>query len=571
MNERPDRNTRNRTSIVPATMIAMSVQLMIAGCGKQLFPDDRPWQMPRSALEVIEGSDLQQSAELREAPSEDAIAMVLDGAVDFAEYPERTRLSLAEVRVSALENNLELRATILDPAIAEAGFEAESARFESTFVASVNQNESNQQITNQDQSAQSSSTSVNLGLEVPLQTGGTLSFSTPFSRNTQDSQFAVAEFDAYWSAGVRFSVAQPLLRDAGIRVNTAPIRVASYRSQIAQAQAKLAATRILGNAEKAYWRLYAAWQELEVRKQQYELAVEQMERARRLVDAAQAAEIEVIRSESGVGSSLEAIIRADAAIRRAQRELKKIMNRSDLPLDSPTALEPSSVPNPVGLDIDAAAMARDAVDNRMEVLELDLQLAIDASDIEVARNATLPDIAIRYDFGLNGNQPGSLANTYESAFRGFYDTWSLGLSASIPIGNEQAEARLRQTILQRIQRLATRDQRVQAIRLEVYDVVDSINETWQRILAARLETVLAGRTYEAEKRQFGLGLRTSNDVLDASARLADARSREILAVVEYQAALIDAAFATGTIFGSGRIEWVDDESPAGGRFEDLGS
>jgi len=552
-------------------MIAMSVQLMIAGCGKQLFPDDRPWQMPRSALEVIEGSDLQQSAELREAPSEDAIAMVLDGAVDFAEYPERTRLSLAEVRVSALENNLELRATILDPAIAEAGFEAESARFESTFVASVNQNESNQQITNQDQSAQSSSTSVNLGLEVPLQTGGTLSFSTPFSRNTQDSQFAVAEFDAYWSAGVRFSVAQPLLRDAGIRVNTAPIRVASYRSQIAQAQAKLAATRILGNAEKAYWRLYAAWQELEVRKQQYELAVEQMERARRLVDAAQAAEIEVIRSESGVGSSLEAIIRADAAIRRAQRELKKIMNRSDLPLDSPTALEPSSVPNPVGLDIDAAAMARDAVDNRMEVLELDLQLAIDASDIEVARNATLPDIAIRYDFGLNGNQPGSLANTYESAFRGFYDTWSLGLSASIPIGNEQAEARLRQTILQRIQRLATRDQRVQAIRLEVYDVVDSINETWQRILAARLETVLAGRTYEAEKRQFGLGLRTSNDVLDASARLADARSREILAVVEYQAALIDAAFATGTIFGSGRIEWVDDESPAGGRFEDLGS
>ena len=60
-------------------------------------------------------------------------------------------------------------------------------------------------------------------------------------------------------------------------------------------------------------------------------------------------------------------------------------------------------------------------------------------------------------------------------------------------------------------------------------------------------------------------------MLDASARLADARSREILAVVEYQAALIDAAFATGTIFGSGRIEWVDDESPAGGRFEDLGS
>ena len=78
-----------------------------------------------------------------------------------------------------------------------------------------------------------------------------------------------------------------------------------------------------------------------------------------------------------------------------------------------------------------------------------------------------------------------------------------------------------------------------------------------------------GETYEAEKRQFELGLRTSNDVLDASARLADARSREILAVVEYPAALVDAAFATGTIFGSGRIEWVEDDSFAGGRFEQV--
>jgi outer membrane protein len=128
---------------------------------------------------------------------------------------------------------------------------------------------------------------------------------------------------------------------------------------------------------------------------------------------------------------------------------------------------------------------------------------------------------------------------------------------------------LKQTILQRVQRLATRDQRVQSIRLEVFDVVDSINESWQRILAARLETVLAGRTFEAEKRQFELGLRTSNDVLDASARLADARSREILAVVEYQAALVDAAFATGTIFGSSRIEWVEDDSFAGGRFDEI--
>jgi outer membrane protein len=543
----------------------MTAVLIGSGCGSKLFTDDRPWHLPESSLQVIEGSDLQDSAEAQPMPPDEATASVLKGALEFPEYEDRVSLSLAEVRASSLRNNLELSATIIDPAIADAGYQAEAARFESTFVASVNQSESTQQPTNDTQSTSTSSTSVNLGFEIPLQTGGTVNVSAPFSRNTQDSPFA--SLDAYWSAGAQFSIAQPLLRNAGLRVNTAPIRVASYRSQIAQAQAKLAAIRILGNAEKAYWRLYAAWRELDVRKQQYDLAVEQLERAQRLVDAGQAADIEVIRAESGVGSSLEAIIRADASIRRTQRELKQVMNRRDLPIESDTALEPTSLPNPVGLVIDGRAMSREAVENRMEILELDLQLAIDSSDIEVARNATLPDIAVRYDFGLNSNQPGSLANAYKEAFEGFYDTWSVGLSARIPIGNVQAESRLRQTILQRVQRLATRDQRVQAIRLEVYDVIDSINESWQKILAARLESVLAGRTYEAEKRQFELGLRTSNDVLDASARLADARSREILAVVEYQASLVDAAFATGTIFGSGRIEWVDDDSFAGGRFE----
>ena len=542
---------------------------LLTGCGSQLFSRDEPWRIPESTLKSIENSDLQTSAEHLSMPPEGAVQRVLEGAIEFPVYEEKVQLSLADVRAASLENNLELSATIIDPAIAEAAYQAESARFESTFVASVSQSDSNQQITNESQSSNSSSTAVDLGVDIPLQTGGTISFSAPVSRNTQNSQLDFDGISNFWSAGLQFSIAQPLLRNAGLRVNTAPIRVAAYRSQIAQAQAKLAAIRILGNAEKAYWRLYAAWQEFEVRKQQYDLAIEQLERARRLVDLGQIAEIEVIRAESGVGSSLEAIIRADAAIRRSQRELKQIMNRRDLPIESDTALEPSSIPNPVGLVIDGLALARDAVENRMEVLELDLQLAIDSSDIEVARNATLPDIAIRYDFGLTGNQSGSLANTYKAAFDGFYDTWSVGLSASIPIGNQQAEARLKQTILQRVQRLATRDQRVQSIRLEVFDVVDSINESWQRILAARLETVLAGRTFEAEKRQFELGLRTSNDVLDASARLADARSREILAVVEYQAALVDAAFATGTIFGSSRIEWVEDDSFAGGRFDEI--
>jgi hypothetical protein len=267
---------------------------MLTGCGSDLFSRDEPWRIPESTLKSIENSDLQTSTEHLSLPSVEAATRVFEGAIEFPVYEQKIELSLADVRASSLQNNLELSATIIDPAIAEAGFQIESARFESTFVASITQSDVNQQITNESQSANSSSTGVDLGVEIPLQTGGTISFSAPFSRNTQNSQLDFNGLSNFWSAGLQFSIAQPLLRNAGLRVNTAPIRVAAYRSQIAQAQAKLAAIRILGNAEKSYWRLYAAWQEFEVRKQQYELAVEQLERAQRLVDLGQIAEIEVM-------------------------------------------------------------------------------------------------------------------------------------------------------------------------------------------------------------------------------------------------------------------------------------
>jgi outer membrane protein TolC len=106
-----------------------------------------------------------------------------------------------------------------------------------------------------------------------------------------------------------------------------------------------------------------------------------------------------------------------------------------------------------------------------------------------------------------------------------------------------------------VQRLGTREARRQSIRTEVFDALDGLTQSWQRILAARLETILAARTLAAEERQFDVGLRTSTDVLDASASLADAQSREVAALASYQISLVDIAFATGTSLGAARIRW----------------
>ncbi|HVZ94470.1 MAG TPA: TolC family protein, partial [Phycisphaerales bacterium] len=125
----------------------------------------------------------------------------------------------------------------------------------------------------------------------------------------------------------------------------------------------------------------------------------------------------------------------------------------------------------------------------------------------------------------------------------------------VPLGNEAAESRVHQAILRRLQRFASKDAQRQAIEQEVFNALDNLEATWQRILAARQSVILAARTLAGEQRQFDVGSRTSTDVLDAAARLADAQSNEIRALAGYQAAQVDLAFATGTLLGAAKVEW----------------
>jgi outer membrane protein len=49
-------------------------------------------------------------------------------------------------------------------------------------------------------------------------------------------------------------------------------------------------------------------------------------------------------------------------------------------------------------------------------------------------------------------------------------------------------------------------------------------------------------------------------VLDASTRLADARSREVRALADWQIGLVDLAFATGTTLGGAKVAFVNDQT-----------
>lgn len=522
-----------------------------AGCKSGIFDnDDVRWRVPDEQLKRIDALDPAAKSSQPPVALEDAAKKSLDEIAAPVAPKDEVSLSIADVRAAVLRNNLELRTALVDPSIAQENVSAEQAKFESTFFAGYRRDD-NSLFADLATGQPASSDAFDAGFNIPLATGGEITLSTSADQGASGTSFGAPGED--WLSAVSFSMSQPLLRGAGVKTNTHSIRVAEWQGQIADARTKLEAIRILSNSDKAYWNLYSAYRELGVRRAQYEVAMKQLERARRRVAQGEGPEIEVVRAESGVGRTLEQIIVADSTLRIRQRGLKRLMNREDVPVSSVTPLKPATDPNPLGLTLDGNALAEQAIANRMEMLELELQLAIDASEVDFRKNAALPLFVL--DYGYNAQGTGTdMHRAYGEI--GDADSFNVGVRAEIPLGNEVAQSRVNAAVLARVQRLATREARKQAIRTEVYDALDALAQSWQRILAARLETVLAARTLAAEERQFDVGLRTSTDVLDASASLADAQSREVLALAAYQIALVDLSFATGTSLGAAKIEWT---------------
>ncbi len=467
------------------------------------------------------------------------------------------RLTVSEVRKAALENNLDIRVQLVPPAVAGERVSEEEARFEASFIGSASLQTQDLPEVAGVGGGKSRLGDSSLAVQVPLRTGGTAAVHL----DAVSTDVGVPGIDTTYDTAGGFSISQPLLRGAGVRVNTAPITVARLQQGQEEARTKLAVMRVLADSESAYWRHYAAGRILEVRYQQYQRAQEQLHNARRLSESGVIPNIEVTRSRAGVARRVDDIIVAETTRRATERELKRIMNVTGMGVGSPTVLLGMTDPVPVGLTFDVDRLAQDAVDRRMEMLELELQLAVDALDLDVARNGELPLVSLDYSFDYLGTST-SLADSLDNLTRRDRRGWSVGASVEVPLGNGAANARRRQAMLQRVLTLTTRDQQAIAIRKEVYDASDQLQEAWQRILAAREETLTATRTYEAEKRQFLAGVRTSTDVLDAADFLAEAQIREISALSEYEIAKVSLAYATGTVLGKGRVRLIPDR-PAG--------
>ncbi len=482
-------------------------------------------------------------------------------------------ISLADVRRIALENNLGVQIATFEPSIAQTQVREERAKFDQIIFANLKYTQKDTptssmetvKFSSEDSTLNNSEVKLTqtesetdyidgeLGVLVPLRTGAKVKLSSPFYGKDSDNKSAKLSSEEYKSA-VKFSISQPLLRNAGVAVNEASIRISELDKNAVEAKTKLQSIRILSTVDKAYWEVTRAWNELDVRRQQHEYASQNLDMVKKRVKAGLSAAIEINRAEIGVADRMESLIIAKTKLKLAQRQLKFFLNHPDDSITSETNFVPSSQPQLLFYAFDREKLISQALAGRLELLEQELKLSADLNKIDYLKNQTLPIFNLEYQYGALSDARSSFSQSYGTISDGRFNEWAVGFNFEMPFSNEARKAQLERAVLNRQQRLATKGLQELSIKKEILDTVDEIEQNWQRIVAARQQVLIAGINYEAELKQFKEGLRTMTEVLESMTRLGEAQIKEIRAINEYQASNIDLAYATGTLLGFSQVE-----------------
>jgi len=506
---------------------------------------------------VIEEPIVELSAVPLEPPAE-TVERARAAAEPHTNAPTIT-LHLPEVRASVLENNLDLEVSAFDPSIAEQGYQAQLGKFEEILDATAEYRE----VYGADAGV-TERISINPTIRVPTRAGGFVSVGLPVvTDKTAEFDPLSASFNRVrtYSLGVDLALSQPLLRNAGPEIDYASISVTGLQMRQADARAKLTAIRLLATAEQAYWEYYTAHENLKIAVQQYDYAAEQLEMSKVLVREGVRTTVEITRAESGVALRFGVIITAETRRRIAERALKRIMNRPDLTVGSSTIILTGTEPTPMGLVFDRNRVLDLAERNRMELLDNEIQQAIDRITVAVDKNATLPDLRFDFVYSFSGSQPG-FNDTLDRIFKKELNSYSASLFLELPLrGNQSARARLRESLLRQAQTDSTRQLLELAIGEEVYNSIDTVEQNWQSILSNRVAVASAERTYSAERIQFQLGVINGQDLLNSLNQFAVAELRQVQAVSAFQNSLVDLAFSTGTVLGKGGVVWTPAPRP----------
>jgi outer membrane protein TolC len=396
-------------------------------------------------------------------------------------------------------------------------------------------------------------------------TGGSISFEFQNNRQTTNSPF----FNLSPALGsmYRFTFSQQLLSGFGFGPNLRYLHIAKNDKKISDIAFKDQVIATVTQVENIYWDLANAYEQSQVNEQSRAFAQQSFENAKKQLQLESIPAMDVMRAEAEVSKRDQDLTVANTSLQLQELLMKNALTKS---LDDPELDAVNIVPTDRVQSVQSTQnesiqnLIAQALNDRPELLESNIDLVNRQISRKAARNALLPSLSLVGFYGGSGlagplnpvyNIPGvpnistvptdfggALGNTFNNTAPDYY----VGFNLNIPIRNRVAKADQYRSELEYRQAELRREELRKQIRIEVRNAEYALEQTAARVDAAQKARDLAQRTFEITQREQKLGAGSTFQTLTAQRDLALAQLDLVSAMTVYEKAKVELDRATGS-------------------------
>ena len=503
-----------------------------------------------------------------------AIVLVAAPAPNFAETLEAGepgfRLSLEELITMVHQRNERIRYQKLDWDISRDAVKNAEAIFEPEMVASYNHSENKLLNTSTERASQDPlgflfgdpadiseyserNNEYGLAFETLVPTGAKVRL----GYDLRDLSNSVMRTPNEYKSFLGGSIVQPLLKNAGVEVTMANIRVAEADADIALQGYRREMLQVVAEAAAAYWNLCLAQEKLKVRRESIRIAEEILHDNKERVRAGKMAETEVLEAEAGLATRKSIETAAKQELIAAVNSVKTLVSSSAGEVDGAVVATDNLTPREVALDFESSY--RESLKMRPEYVSTMKKMEREGVRIAYAENQKLPQLDLKASYGINGLDTSKARDAAYLARNREYDSWAVGIELRIPImGGQKTQSELAAAKKRKLQTL----QELKATEVALANALDTSIKNVRNALAQadslREVVRLNKRLLEVERARLDAGVSNSRLVLDRDEDLNRARESYLESLVNFEKASVALEAVKGALLKNYGIEVMEE-------------
>jgi outer membrane protein len=390
--------------------------------------------------------------------------------------------------------------------------------------------------------------------------------SVSFNNQRQSTNGSAQSFNPVLTSNFRATVRQHLLQGFGRGLNLRLLRTAQNNRRITEEGFRQQVISTVSQIENIYWDLVNAYEAYKVNERSLALAQKTLSDNQKQVEIGTLAPLDVVRAQSTVASSEQALIASKTNLELQQLIIKNALTRT-LPNDSPLVLadviptDTVQIPDQENLP-PVQQLVQTALQNRPDYRQQRITLKNNEINIKGANNGLLPIVDLIAFYGgssLAGVQnplgtcppgvtaqctpagtitPSGFGDSFGNLFNSTGPDKGIQLSIQIPLGNRVAEATQVRSMLEYRQSQLALKSVENTIIIGIRNDVFTLENNRASVAAAQKARDLAAQTLDAEQKKYNLGASTYLNVLSDERDLAQAESTLVTSMTNYAKARV---------------------------------